>query len=167
MSIENSGGTGEEQRLSLEEAQNEANMIRAKAGVSPETGTIPTRLKGGDVQHEHEPTTAEYEETFQAIQSLKEIVRQDETGEVIKTLVKVSKIITIPTLAALFSQRVTRGVGSAVSGQGFEKGFNSSKDEWETALDFVYSDAQSQLKRLQKKGEKFGNEQAENVTVKE
>jgi hypothetical protein len=67
-------------RLSQDEAHDEANMLRAKVGVSPETGKIPEAVSPfyeRDYVEGKEPSAEDYDNALAALEELKKIAEEE------------------------------------------------------------------------------------------
>ena len=137
--------------LSEEAAHEEANMVRAKLGVSPETG----KIEGLDMREDHEPTAEDYDKALAAVEELKRIAEEEPAS--LKVMAKVSNamemLVRIPGLGVMFLTRVSHALIGPEPG--------GPKERWkrnEVLTDLVkeFDDAESQLRRLKAKGERFG-----------
>ena len=139
-----------------EEAHEEANMLRAKIGISPESG----KVEGLDLRQDREPTAEDYDKAVEAVEELRQIAEQEPNG--VKILEKVNdavgSLIKIPTFGVLFLTRVSHALIGPEPG--------GPKERWErnaTITDLIteLDGAKGQLERLKAKGKQFGKKEAE------
>src|ERR1039458_916462 len=77
----------QESPLSEDEAHDEANLIKAEAGVSPMTGKISEEWE--ELYGEgREPTAEEYDKALEAIEELKSLVESEPTSDKILRVMK-------------------------------------------------------------------------------
>lgn len=77
----------ENQKLDQEEAQREANMMRAKVGIDPETGEIPTGICEEDADFCRKfgkPTAEDYDRALTAVEEMKKLAIEEPAGEKIE-----------------------------------------------------------------------------------
>ncbi len=138
-----------------EKAHEEANMLRAKIGISPESG----RVEGLDLRQDREPTAEDYDKALEAIEELRQIAEQEPNG--VKILEKandaVSSLIKIPTFGFFFLTRVSHALIGPEPG--------GPKERWKrntviTDLVAELDGAKGQLQTLKAKGEQFGKREA-------
>ena len=130
-------------------AHNEANMLRAGLGVSPETGGIP---RDGEQTEQREPKAEDYDKALKNLQRLKEIALTDA-----EAITVIDQIITLPYLGVSFLARLTK----ALAGRPGETGKRWQEGEAYTdgALDLLFGEAFNNIRKLQDSGNKFGKEE--------
>lgn len=150
MSVEEFRPTG------AEEAHTEANMLRAKIGVSPESG----RVQGPDQREDREPTPEDYDKALEAVEDLKRLAAEEPNA--LKILNRVSNaaelLLRIPGFGVAFLMRVSHALAGPESG--------GPKERWKRSAVLTdamteFDDAASQLRRLKAKGERFGKKEVQ------
>jgi len=148
------------ERLSEEAAHDEANMIRAKARINPETGQKHSELtpmykrEAGGIR---EASAEDYESAFKALQELRKDVEENPEGNAERILKGLGNLAALsPLIAGSLMERITKTLsgGPGMSPKMGER-WEQSKEKTDKFIDQAFSDAQSQLERLQKKGEEF------------
>jgi hypothetical protein len=131
--------------MSEEEAHEEANMVRAKIGVSPESGKVELRGEGPVQREDREPTAEDYDKALAAVEELKRVAEEEPNA--LKILNRVSNavetLVRIPGFGVAFLMRLSHALAVLT----------------EALAEF--DDAESQLRRLKAKGEQFGRKEVQ------
>lgn len=137
-----------------EEAHEEANVLRAKIGVSPESG----KVEGPDQREDRQPTMEDYDEALAAVEELKRLTEAE--PETVKILNRVSNaaetLIKIPGFGVAFLMRLSHALAGPEPG--------GPRERWKRSAALTdamaeFDDAASQLRRLKAKGERFGKKE--------
>jgi hypothetical protein len=146
--------------MSEEEAHEEANMVRAKIGVSPESGKVELRGEGPVQREDREPTAEDYDKALAAVEELKRVAEEEPNA--LKILNRVSNavetLVRIPGFGVAFLMRLSHALA------GVEPG--GPKERWKRSAVLTealaeFDDAESQLRRLKAKGEQFGRKEVQ------
>ena len=88
MSVEKFRSTSEES------AHEDANILRAKARISPESGMV----EGLDMRQDHEPTAKDYESALAELEKLKHLAEEDPDAVKVWGRVNgsISRLVTLP-----------------------------------------------------------------------
>ena len=145
--------------MSEEEAHEEANALRAKIGVSPESG----KVEGLDQREDREVTAEDYDKALAAVEELKRLTEEEPNA--VKILNRVSNaaemLLRIPGFGVMFLARVSHAlIGPEPGGPGERW----RRNEVLTSLMTEFDDAESQLRRLKTKGERFGKREIQGDT---
>ncbi len=137
--------------MSEEEAHEEANILRAKVGISPESG----KVEGLDLRQDREPTAEDYDKALAAVEKLKHLAKED--PEALKVWNRVTdaidRLITLPGHGLLFLARVSHAL------MGPEPG--GPKERWRRNADITepmaeFDGIERELRMLKAKAEQFG-----------
>jgi hypothetical protein len=153
MSIENDRSG----RLDENEAHDEANMLKAHIGVSPETGNVRKgeQADGQALSIERPPTAEDYDDALKALEQLEKDLR-DESPLGIKAIIRFNQLMGTLGLSALLAGRALDAVMSTAMGEGslgenWERSAHLSEKEW----DRIFSDARTRLRRMKAAGKEF------------
>ena len=140
---------GEEGRLTKDEAHDEANMVRAKAGVRPgSSGNRITNPDRYDYRWDSRNATKEdYDQAFAVINQLKEAAKDEPTYQ--KVAAQIMRVAARPVQDFLHSLDVL------ASGPSIRK----DVENWHEKRLKTFEDAEKRLRDMQKPGEKFGKEE--------
>ena len=138
--------TPEENKLSPEDAQQEANMVRAKMGASPETGKIPRNwIEAEDPKWGKEPTAEDYEDALGAVEEMKRLAKEEpSTEKVLKLIGRIAERTRDGTMVLL---RALSPMPNGIDSQRFLEKHESIMDQLE--------DASNKLNELKNKAKKF------------
>ena|SRR2546427_12154744 len=150
------------ERLNENEAHDEANMLRAHIGVSPETAKV-RKSKQHDEQLlslEQQPTAEDYDNALKALDQLQKDLR-DESPATMKAIIRFNQLVGTLGLSALLAGRALDAVISTAMSEG------SLKENWgrtahlsENELDRIFSDAESRLRKMKAAVRAFGEKEA-------
>ena len=126
----------QDERLDATEAQEEANMMRVKLNLSPETGT---KLEDGFGK---KPTKKDYERAFQAVEEMKRLVEEEPATEII-----LNKVLRIAENARINAEALLYLIAT--------RGTAHSNEERHDRIMAGLEDEASRLKKLQEEAEKF------------
>jgi hypothetical protein len=143
--------------MSEEEAHEEANMLRARLGVSPESG----KVEGPDQREDRQPTAEDYDKALAAVEELKRVAEEEPNA--LKILNRMTNameaLIRIPGFGVAFLARLSHALAGSEPG--------GPKERWKRSAALTdalaeFDDAESQLRRLKAKGERFGRKEVQN-----
>lgn len=140
-------------KLNKDDAQDTANMMRAKMGMNPHTGKVEKSFHElGNVDQSFKrrgyniegraPKAEEYEAAFQAIEEMKRLAEEEPNAE--KILSRVAQIYT----------KYIDGAALAFSFIG-EEDFSERGIKRQEAYLSRFDDAAEKLRKMQKEGQKF------------
>ena len=161
MSMEKFEPSSEEKRLSESEAHEEANMLRAKLKVSPETGKIPgggsewDKDRGKSFETDQKPTAEDYDNALAAIEELKKIVAEEPIAQK-----AINKIKDIPLKLGVLAMRALNEVGINMVSLDID-GYEKIKTTIENESIGLFNDAENNLKALKKRAESFAKQEKE------
>ena len=164
MAGEQMGGSGnKDKRLNANEAQDEANMLRADIGVNPyykhmkkdrveNTYDYIMRLRGYEL--EREPTAKDYEAASAALDELRELAEKETDTE--KVFAQLGRIMAHSGKGVGLFLIAFGSVVMPFGDKRFER--QANKEEHKSLME-RFSDASYELKQLQKSGQKWGKEE--------
>ena len=145
------------------QAHEEANMLRAQLGISPDTGKIaqkPSLQESLSPRNEADPTGEDYDKALEVLDELRHDLK-DESAPFLKGVIRFNQLVGMAGWGAIIAGRVVQAALDAAMGHDYKKGWRDSarlsKIEWEN----VFSDAESRLQRLRAAGEEFGGKEAQ------
>ena len=138
-----------------EEAHEEANMMRSKLRVSPESG----KIEGFDPRQDREPTAKDYEEALTAVENLKRMAEEDPDS--LATWKKVNdvidRLIFLPGWGVGYLARLSHAlIGPEPGGPKERWKRNAEMTEPMAEVDGI----ERELRMLKDKAEKFGAKEA-------
>jgi len=145
--------------MSEEEAHEEANVLRAKIGVSPEGG----KVEGPDQREDREATAEDYDKAMTAVEELKRMAEEEPNA--LKILNRVTNaaetLVRIPGFGVAFLMRLSHALAGPEPG--------GPKERWKRSAALTealaeFDDAASQLRRLKAKGDQFGKKETQGGT---
>jgi hypothetical protein len=153
MSVEDFRPMGEQ------EAHEEANILRAKIGISPESG----KVEGLDLRHDREPMAEDYDKALEAVEKLKRLAKEEPDALKVWNRVNnaIDRLITLPGHGLLFLARVTHAL------MGPEPG--GPKERWRRNADITepmaeFDGIERELRMLRAKAEQFGAKETQRGT---
>jgi len=165
------GESPEKNRMSPEEAHEEANVLRAQMGMSPETSKILREKKNGKRPYgepikwiEREATSEDYEIALRELDELERLA--EEKPEIVAKLAQyaqVSIVGAVTPLAMIGSaiQETFRKITPGEETKGYRGAAREPVEFFRNFKDRIFSDARSRLERLRKKGEEFERKEVE------
>lgn len=136
--------------LSEDDAHDEANMVRARLGVSPETGKLPA-----DRTHteEHEPTAEDYDNALKSLEDLRMVILKNPYSVSV-----FDQIVSMPFLGAAFLARLAK----AMAGKPDEiaKRWQEGAAWSDLGVEAVFGEAETELLRLKASGRTFAKGEA-------
>ncbi|MBI4094663.1 MAG: hypothetical protein HY435_00520 [Candidatus Liptonbacteria bacterium] len=163
-----------EERLSEDEAHDEANMLRAKLEVSPETGDIGVDMRGRFRESGERPTAEDYDNALAAIEELRKIASEEPGAERI-----INKLKDLPLKAAAGIELAFRALGIGIETFSMAGALDPGNKEGETLGGTLkrrwkreritheneslglFHDAENNLRALKTRAESFGKEELE------
>jgi hypothetical protein len=167
MGIENPT-SGESEPLNEEAAQEEANMLRAHLQASPELGgRVKKEYFMGEEFPEHELTSEDYDEALTQLEEWKEKAEKTPGGEkfihkLIENINPVAAGRGVLLAAEALNAVLVGGTKGISEGVGFKEGV---KEQWREDTENkmmlhqeeqIFNSAESRLRLLKERGEKFG-----------
>jgi len=137
--------------MSEEMAHNEANMIREKAGISPETGKIEGR----------EPRSEDYDRAMVELQKLKALTLRNLDSVIASTTI-IDEIINIPFLGAAFLRRFKNAIAGSPNGIG--RRWQESESVTAAAIEKFFGETISEIRNSMKAGDEFAGKEVEHQT---
>jgi hypothetical protein len=150
MSVEDFHPIGEE------EAHEEANMLRAKIRVSPESG----KVDGPDLRQDREPTTKDYDDALEAVEKLKRLAREEPDSLKVWNRVNdaIDRLILLPGRGLLYLIRVQHALTGPEPG--------GPKERWKRNAEITepmaeFDGIERELRMLKAKAKQFGTKEAQ------
>ena len=150
--------------MGAEKAQEEANMLRAHLGVSPETGKMskpPLTEVEVDENEEDElnfverrPRAEDYDKALQALAHLEQD-RQYESSAFMRGVIKADQLVRSFGLGGLFAGRALNAAMDAATGGSLKESWKEGKKLTDSEWRMVFNDATSRLRRLKVAANKF------------
>jgi hypothetical protein len=156
------------ERMSKEEAQEEANMLRVHLGVSPESGKMSkpslTEVEGNESQEEdlafieRKPNAEDYDSALKALARLEQD-RQYESSAFMQGIIKANQLVRSFGVGGLFAGRALNAAIDAITGDSFKESWKEGKELTDSEWRMVFNDANSRLRRLRAAAKEFGEEE--------
>lgn len=166
-------------RMNNEEAQQEANMLRAELKVSPETGEIPgggnefDKDRGRSFEIDQKPTAEDYDNALTAIEELKKLVAEEPSAERV-----INKLKDLPLKAAAGIELAFRALGIGIEtftvagvldpdnregegiGRMMKRRWERDKSTHENEDLGLFQDAENNLTALKKRADSLGKQES-------
>lgn len=142
--------------MSEESAHEEANMLRAKARISPESG----KVEGVDMRRDHEPTAKDYEDALAEVERLRRLAEEDPDALKVwgKMNTNIVRLLTLPGLGVRYLMRISHALIGPEPG--------GPKERWKRNAEFTepmaeFDGIERELRMLRDKAEKFEAKEAQ------
>ena len=135
------------EQLGPEEAQEEANMMRAKAGVRPETGKTHRSDKYDPKGRETLPE--DYDKALEVVEEMKQLAANEPSAE--KVVLQLGRVVEKTRYIVVGLLKLPAGILEAVSGGLVEESFDIKHEDLMKRLE----SASKQLRDLKKEAKAF------------
>ncbi len=135
--------------LGEDDAHDEANTLRARLGVSPETGSLPpdgSRLEGG------KPTAEDYDNALKNLEALRALASTNPDA-----ITVIDQIVAMPLLGTTFLARITKALAGRPSEMG--KRWKEGEAITDMGVEAVIGQTVSELLKDRARGEQFGKKE--------